>query len=112
MKINSEMEEENDAERVANQARALAGKDTAASASKQLAAAKKKIELLERREQGAQRRARQVEAAATAGGIELPKGQNQERSAARKRAPAAAGPASACAPSGRHPDGGGFTLPR
>ena len=78
-----------------DQARALAGKDTAASAAKQLAAAKKKIEQLERREQGAQRRARQVEAVATAGGIELPKGQNQERSATRKRAPAAAGPGSA-----------------
>lgn len=78
-----------------DQARALAGKDSAASTAKQLAAAKKKIELLERREQGAQRRARQVEAAATAGGIEIPKGQNRERSAARKRAPAAAGPASA-----------------
>ena len=76
-----------------DQARALAGKDSAASTAKQLAAAKKKIEQLERREQGAQRRARQVEAAATAGGIELPKGQNQERAAARKRAPAAAGPA-------------------
>ena len=75
--------------------RALAGKDSAASTAKQLAAAKKKIETLERREQGAQRRARQVEAAATAGGIELPKGQNQERAAARKRAPAAAGPAKA-----------------
>ena len=78
-----------------DQARALAGKDSAASTAKQLAAAKKKIETLERREQGAQRRARQVEAAATAGGIELPKGQNQERAAARKRAPAAAGPAKA-----------------
>ena len=75
--------------------RALAGKDSASSTAKQLAAAKKKIETLERREQGAQRRARQVEAAATAGGIELPKGQNQERAAARKRAPAAAGPAKA-----------------
>ena len=74
--------------------RALAGKDSAASTAKQLAAAKKKIETLERREQGAQRRARQVEAAATAGGIELPKGQNQERAAARKRAPAS-GPAKA-----------------
>ena len=79
----------------ADQARALAGKDSAASTAKQLAAAKKKIETLERREQGAQRRARQVEAAATAGGIEIPKGQNQERAAARKRAPAAAGPAKA-----------------